>query len=159
MHPNESLIRQFYDSLSRRDGVAMGRCYHDEATFSDPAFQNLSAPQVRAMWKMLCERGKDLRIEASGISADDRAGRAHWEAWYTFSQTGQKVHNVIDAAFDFRDGKIYRHVDSFDLTRWAGMALGLKGKLIGWLPAVHSAIRRQALSGLGHYMRKEFEGR
>ncbi|MCC6129372.1 MAG: nuclear transport factor 2 family protein [Acidobacteria bacterium] len=159
MHPNEKLIHDFYDSLKSRDGVAMGRRYHDEGTFSDPVFQNLSAPQVRAMWKMLCERGTDLRVEATGISADDVSGRAHWEAWYTFSKTGQKVHNVIDATFEFKDGRIYRHVDSFDLTRWARMALGLKGKLFGWLPAVHTAIRQEALRGLGSYMRREFEGR
>jgi ketosteroid isomerase-like protein len=152
MHANETLIRQLYEALGRHDGEAMGRCYHDQATFTDPAFQGLSALEVRAMWKMLCERGKDLTVEVSGISAEDTSGKAHWEARYTFSKTGGKVHNVIDAAFEFRDGKIFRHVDSFDLRRWAGMALGLKGKLLGWLPAVQNAIRREARKSLDHYM-------
>ena len=39
-------------------------------------------------------------------------------ATYTFSATGRTVVNRIRARFDFRDGKIVRHVDSFDLWRW-----------------------------------------
>ena len=107
------------------------------------------------MWRMLTARASDLRIEASGIDADDAQGRAHWEAYYTFSQTGQKVHNRIDATFAFRDGKIVRHTDRFDLRAWAAMALGLKGKLLGWLPPVQNAIRANADKGLRAYMAKQ----
>ena len=38
-------------------------------------------------------------------------GRAHWEADYTFSSTGRKVHNVIDATFEFEGGLIRAHRD------------------------------------------------
>ena len=55
-------------------------------------------------------------------------------------KTGRKVLNRIDAEFVFRAGKIARHTDSFDLWAWAGMALGLKGRLLGWLPPVQGAI-------------------
>ena len=44
-------------------------------------------------------------------------------------ETGNAVLNRIDARFTFRDGKIIRHEDSFDLWKWAGQALGMKGKL------------------------------
>jgi hypothetical protein len=64
------------------------------------------------------------------------------------------VHNVIEARFAFRDGKIVRHDDSFDLWRWACMALGPKGRLLGWLPAVQKAIRREAMSNLERYMER-----
>jgi hypothetical protein len=64
------------------------------------------------------------------------------------------VHNVIDARFTFRDGKIIRHVDTFDLYRWAGMALGFKGKLLGWLPPVQNGIRKKAAEGLDAYLAK-----
>lgn len=62
------------------------------------------------MWQMLCERGKDLDITVSGIHADAHRGKAHWEARYAFSATGRKVHNKIDATFQFADGKILKHV-------------------------------------------------
>ena len=39
---------------------------------------------------------------------DDRGGSAHWEAWYTFSATGRKVHNVVEANFEFADGRVLR---------------------------------------------------
>jgi hypothetical protein len=95
-----------------------------------------------------------LTVEYSGVSADDTTGRAHWEARYDFSATGRKVHNVIDARFEFADGKIIRHADTFDLWRWAGMALGPKGKLLGWLPPVQNAIRKTAMKGLDAFEAK-----
>jgi hypothetical protein len=97
---------------------------------------------------MLCERGRDLRVEWRDVRADDATGAAHWEARYTFSTTGRPVHNVIDAAFTFSAGRIARHVDTFDLWRWSRMALGAKGALLGWTPFVRKAIQRQARRGL-----------
>ena len=57
-----------------------------------------------------------------------RAGRAHWDATYTYSATGRRVDNRIDATFAFRDGLIVRHDDRFDLWRWARQALGVQGR-------------------------------
>jgi ketosteroid isomerase-like protein len=153
-HPHAQLIETFYAAFGRRDAAGMVACYHPEIWFSDPAFGDLKGPRAGAMWKMLCERATSLVIEASDISADDAKGRAHWEAKYEFSATGRQVHNKIDASFEFRDGKIVRHADTFDLWRWAGMALGPKGKLLGWLPPVKSAIKKQALKGLAQYEAK-----
>ena len=70
------------------------------------------------------------------IEATDTAGKAHWVATYTFSGTGRKVVNDIQASFVFKVGKIVRHKDVFDLYLWARHALGLKGVLLGWTPLV-----------------------
>lgn len=148
------LIRDFYAALQRRDHAAMAACYAPGASFSDPVFRDLRGPAVGAMWRMLCERGTDLRVEASGIEAVTDQGRAHWEAWYTFSATGRPVHNIIQASFQFRDGLIQRHADTFDLYRWARQALGVKGILLGWTPPVQRAIRAQAARALDGFIRK-----
>ena len=148
------VIRKFYAAFQRRDHAAMAACYAPDATFSDPVFPALRGPAVGAMWRMLCERGTDLRIETGGIEADSARGSARWEAWYTFSATGRPVHNIIGASFAFRDGLIQAHVDSFDLYRWARQALGLKGLLLGWSPFVQNAIRAQAARALDAFVRK-----
>ena len=44
---------------------------------------------------------------------------------------------------------------TFDLWKWAAMALGAKGMLLGWLPAVQAKIRAQADKGLRAYMAKD----
>ena len=147
-HPNAELIARFYAALGEKNGKAMGDCYADDARFSDPAFQDLDASGVRGMWAMLCSRATDLTVEVSGIEADDTHGKARWIATYTFSKTGRKVRNVIDAEYEFKDGKITCHTDRFDLWCWAGMALGLKGTLLGWTPLVQNAIRKEAMRGL-----------
>jgi ketosteroid isomerase-like protein len=152
MHPNARLIQEFYAAFDAHDPARMLACYGPGVRFSDPVFPGLNDAEARAMWTMLCARGKDLRVTASRISADDSAGGAHWDADYTFSGTGRLVHNRIDATFKFRDGLIVEHTDAFDLWRWAGMALGLKGQLLGWLPPVQDAVRRQAGAGLRAWM-------
>ena len=132
----------------------MNACYAPDVVFSDPVFPGLRGDEARAMWQMLCERGKDLALTFDQIKADDRTGSAHWEATYTFSGSGRRVHNVIDAAFDFQAGRIVRHTDSFDLWKWAGMALGPRGQWLGWLPPVQAAIRQNARRGLEAFMKK-----
>ena len=103
------------------------------------------------MWEMLCKRGKDLQIEFRVLRGDDSGAAAHWDARYTFSGTGRRVLNSIDAEFELRDGMIVRHRDRFDLWRWTRMALGLKGVLLGWLPAVQNAVRAQAARSLAEF--------
>jgi len=91
MHPNAQLITRFYGCFQDRAAAGMGACYHPRARFSDPVFPDLDAEGARAMWAMLCERGKDLQVELGTVAANDRVGSAHWEAWYTFSGTGRAV--------------------------------------------------------------------
>ncbi len=130
----------------------MAACYAPDVTFSDPVFPALQGAAARGMWRMLCARGKDLRIEFSAVQADERSGSAHWEAWYTFTSTGKPVHNVIDATFTFSSGLITSHVDRFDLYRWSRQALGLKGALLGWTPLVRNAIRGTAARSLESFL-------
>lgn len=141
------LLGKFYSAFQRRDHAGMAVCYHPEATFADPVF-TLRGKEIAAMWHMLCEGGKDLEVTFSGIEADDAAGRAHWEARYTFSSTGRKVHNIIVAQFRFKDGLIVEHRDHFNFWRWSRMALGPTGLLLGWTPLVQGRVQRTARARL-----------
>ena len=152
MHPNAELIRDFYTSFKNRDARGMAACYHPAVKFSDEVFLDLEGARATGMWRMLCERGKDLKIEFRDIKADDSLGSAHWEAWYTFSATGRLVHNKIDARFEFRDGKIIRHRDSFNFWAWASQALGLTGRLLGWSGFVKNRVRKQAAKSLASFL-------
>jgi len=106
------------------------------------------------MWQMLCKRGKDLKIEFGNIHADDQKGSAHWEAWYTFSKSKRRVHNIIEAKFVFQDGMISQHTDTFNLWKWSAMALGPLGAFLGWTPFVQAGIRKEARRGLDAFIEK-----
>jgi ketosteroid isomerase-like protein len=147
-----ALLTRFYTAFQRRDAEVMGACYAPDIRFSDPVFIDLRGDRARAMWRMLCERGKDLKLTFSAVEADATRGSAHWEAWYTFTGTGRSVHNVIEATFTFADGLIATHTDRFDLYRWSRQALGMKGLLLGWTPFVQNAIRTQGMRGLDKFM-------
>ena len=109
----------------------MVSCYHNDIEFKDTAFGILKGEHAKNMWRMLCENAKDLKVEVSNIKVDKNDGFAHWDAYYTFSKTGNKVHNIIDATFEFKNGLIIKHTDHFNLHNWAKQALGFKGLLIG----------------------------
>ncbi|MCW5923500.1 MAG: nuclear transport factor 2 family protein [Saprospiraceae bacterium] len=154
---NEQLIRHFYESFQRKDYRDMAACYHPDATFRDEAFGLKNGKEIAAMWHMLCEAGKDLRVEFSSVQANENSGRAHWEAWYTFSRTGRRVHNVIEARFEFLEGKIIRHEDSFSFWRWSRQSLGATGLLLGWSGFLKNKVRSTAMSGLWKFIEKHPE--
>jgi small ligand-binding sensory domain FIST len=131
INPMKGLIEKFYTAFQNKDAGSMISCYHDDVIFSDPAFGELKGEDARSMWRMLCRNASDLKVEYSDISASLKKGSVHWEAWYTFSRTGRKVHNIVNAEFDFKDSKIIKHTDTFNLHSWATQALGLKGRLLG----------------------------
>ncbi|WP_137884987.1 nuclear transport factor 2 family protein [Pseudomonas sp. 2FE] len=150
-HPNAELISRFYQAFQRLDGEAMAACYAEDVRFSDPVFSDLQGREAGDMWRMLASRAQNFSLTYSDVQADDQQGSARWVATYLFSQTGRIVVNQIQARFVFRDGKIIEHHDHFDLWRWARQALGMKGVLLGWLPPVQAAIRKQAMKGLEVY--------
>ena len=155
MNDNEKLIHHFYNSFKQRDYAEMQKCYADDATFSDEAFQNLNATQVRAMWKMLCLRGKDLELTFQNVTADEKSGSAEWIAKYTFSQTGRKVVNHIKANFEFENGKIVKHTDTFNFYLWASQAFGFTGKLLGWTQFFRNKVQATAAKSLSDFMLKK----
>ena len=152
---NEPIIRTFYEAFARNDSDAMVSCYHDAVEFSDPAFGLLKGADAKNMWRMLVERGKgDIKINYSNVSANEKTGSADWTADYLFSKTNRKVHNEIHAEFEFQDGKILRHTDTFDVWKWSKQALGLPGVLLGWSGFMQNKIRRTALESLREYSKK-----
>ena len=152
---NEELIERFYAAFAQRDGAGMAACYAPDAHFSDPVFTDLDGPEVGAMWRMLTERGTDLRVELLEHSADGDRGTAHWRAHYTFTQTGRPVVNDVHASLRFGDGVIGRHLDDFSFHRWARQALGLSGLLLGWTPLLRWAVRRKARAQLDDFLARE----
>ena len=143
-------IERLYAALNAHDGEAMAACYAHDAVFEDPAFGVLVGGRVKDMWRMLCARTEDLRVELR--AHDDRS--AHWIATYTLG-TGRKVVNDVRAQFAFgSDGLIVGHRDSFDLRAWAEQALGPPVSLLGRTPLLALLIRRTTAKQLATWTAK-----
>ncbi|MES2364054.1 MAG: nuclear transport factor 2 family protein [Pseudomonadota bacterium] len=158
MHPNQKTLENFYSAFARLDADTMAACYAPDAQFDDEAFSLRGHREVTGMWRMLAEatkaKGADVwKLTYSGIEADAKTGKAHWEADYRFSATGRMVHNVIDGVFEFNEqGLITRHRDSFNFWAWSRQSLGFPGLLLGWTPMLHNKVRAQAASNLQKYL-------
>ncbi|MCB0542142.1 MAG: nuclear transport factor 2 family protein [Saprospiraceae bacterium] len=159
MDTPDLLIRQLYGCFQKKDYRGMAACYHPDATFRDPVFDLKNGKEVAAMWHFLCISGKDLEIEFSHVQADAQKGIASWEARYTFSRTGRKVHNRIRAQFEFSDNLIIRHRDDFSFWRWSRQAFGMAGLLLGWTPFFHRKVSGTAGAGLRKFIEQNPEYR
>lgn len=150
---NKKMISEFYTAFKNHDSAKMASLYHDEVEFEDPAFGKLKGERAKSMWKMLVEKGGEgLKVNFSNIKANDNFATAEWVADYMFSQTKNQVHNEIKASFEFKDGKIYKHKDSFDSWKWASMAFGFLGSVIGGTPFFKSKLTEEANKELTKYM-------
>lgn len=151
-HPNAKLIARFYAAFDRHDAATMATCYAADVDFSDEVFPELKGKEASGMWRMLCTQSADLRVVASNIQADDTHGKAHWDAFYTFTATGRKVHNSIDAEFEFKNGLIVKHRDTFDFYAWSKQALGAAGTAFGWTSLLKNKVRRTAAKALAKFL-------
>lgn len=123
--------------------------YHDEVEFTDPVFKHLKGDEAKNMWRMLIKKSEGkLQIYFDSILGGDNKGVAEWQATYPFKPTGRIVRNKINATFEFKDGKIYRHDDCFGLIRWFSMAYGFKGYFMGIFPPARTKLRKVAKSQL-----------
>ncbi len=148
---SRATVERFYTAFAARDGATMAACYAPDAIFEDPAF-TLRGAEIGAMWQMLTSRAKDFSLRYRVVSADAERAVVEWEADYLFSATGRHVQNRIRAELRFRDGLIVEHRDDFDFHRWARMALGPIGLLLGWTPFLRNKVRKQAGEQLKRFM-------
>lgn len=144
------IITSFYTAFQQLNVDKMVSYYHDDIEFTDPGFGTLRGDDAKNMWRMICSRAKDFSLEFSNITENS----AHWEPVYTFSATGNKVTNIIDATFEFKDGKISKHVDVFNLHKWASQALGFKGRLLGGTKFFKKKLNKQTQTLLAEYTKK-----
>lgn len=155
MNQNHHTIERFYQAFQKKDWKTMQACYHPQSNFHDPVFKNLTHQKTLAMWHMLCNSATDLTINYSDVVCDDQQGSCRWEARYTFSRSGRKVHNIIHAEFRFKDNLIIQHRDHFNFWRWSSMALGLPGKLLGWTPFLQEKVSSQARRNLYKFIEND----
>ncbi len=132
---SDSVAERFYSAFAARDWRTMGSLYADDARFSDPAFVDLDAREVRAMWRMLITRGTDLTLQYQVLAESADAASVRW-------------------VLALRDGAIVRHADAFDFHRWARQALGVPGLLLGWTPFFRRAVQGKARAGLRQFLQR-----
>lgn len=153
----KEIISNFYSAFQQKDAEKMVSFYHPDIEFTDPAFGTIHGERAKNMWRMLIKNGSDLMINFEIISADAEKGKASWEAHYTFSKTGRKVHNEVEAYFLFKDGLIIKHVDDFNRKNWAKQALGFKGWLIGGTGFFRDQLQKNTKSMLDKFEKANHE--
>ncbi|RCS58348.1 nuclear transport factor 2 family protein [Parvibium lacunae] len=155
VNAHQALLTRFYQAFQQRDAAAMSACYHPDAQFHDPIFGTLSAPEVVAMWHMLCQSAEEFMLLYSDVQCDARYGTLEWVARYRYRPTGRLVVNEVTTEVAFKEGLILHHDDAFSVARWAAQALGPIGRCAGWTPWLQRRIRQQARQSLDRFLQRQ----
>jgi hypothetical protein len=152
---SKELIIQFYTAFQQKDAEVMNVCYHDQITFYDPVFGSLEGERVKDMWRFLCSSGtKNFKLEFSEVDADNNKGKAHWEAHYPSRVKRDRIiHNIVNSSFEFKEGKIIKQTDLFDVKKWSIQALGFPANIIGGTQFFKNKLRKKANSALDDYLK------
>lgn len=141
--------------MASSDIEGMLSCYDNDILFEDPAFGKLQGDRAKNMWRMLLSNNKaKIKVNFSDVEATEKSGSANWIAEYNFNQTGRDVHNVISATFEFRNNKIIKHTNHFNLHMWSKQALGFSGYLIGWTPFFKKKLQKITNEKLSRFIQK-----
>jgi len=128
--PPAVLLLKFFKAVQTQDVKAIGECYHNDIEYYEPAYGKMTGPRALGYWSFFFSQVKEMQCEYDGLKINGDKGTLHIEEWYTWSATGHAVHNLVDCEFDFKDGKIFRHIDNYNLNAWAFQSLG--AKYLGW---------------------------
>jgi ketosteroid isomerase-like protein len=149
---NEALITKFYTAFAQLKAEDMVACYDSTVVFEDPGFGVLINDDAKNMWRMLTSNNKSqLKITFDCVTATDTKGSANWVASYIFSATGRPVINRVSAQFEFKNGKISKHTDSFNFWTWSRQALGFVGYTLGWSSFLQNKVKQKTNSFLRSY--------
>jgi len=154
-HYMEEIIYSFFKAFQKKDFNLMNSLYTENIEFKDPVFGKLNAKETRAMWRMLCETGKDLIITFDKASVSDNKAVITWHAGYTFPGTKKWIQNVITSEFEFDGTQIAKQKDRFSLQKWFIMAFGNSALFWSWLPYFRKKFQNEARKGLAYYMKRK----
>jgi len=152
------LLQKFYNSFSAGDAREMIASYHEDIVFHDPAFGTLKGSRAKAMWEMLLsKKDANASINYEILEVDDKRAKVFWTAQYKYGPKKRNVVNKVTANFEFKDGKIIKHTDDFNLWAWSKQALGASGYLLGWSPYMRNQIQKKTGQLLNSYIKKRNE--
>ena len=150
-----ALLSRFYDAFANLDAKTMASMYHEQASFTDPAFPDLRGERIGMMWAMMCSRAKNFSLTYTILFADERKAQVQWQAQYLYAGK-RKVTNHILATISLWDGLIVRHIDEFDFSAWASQALGLPGKIAGNTEWLRRKVQLTAAEQLNQFIIKHY---
>lgn len=148
------LLSRFYTAFANRDYETMASLYHPEAKFNDAIFKDLNYKQTTAMWHMILSGAQDLNMTFEIQQATEFSGKVKWVADYNypgFFGIQNAVHNVSLGEIQIKDGKIFRHTDRYNLTKWISMALGVPTMLAD-STIMQALVQHQAKTGLALFI-------
>lgn len=145
-------VHSFFQCLEGGDGAGAAAAYAADVQYWDPLLGSLSGPRALLRWPCFLKKAQGLDLFFCILSADEGVVQARYRLRYTDAGTGRRIDNDVHAEFTIRQDKIIRHRDSFSTWRFAAMQLGIRGRLLGFLPPLLHRLQREARADLEAFL-------
>ncbi|KAF8608728.1 NTF2-like protein [Ceratobasidium sp. AG-I] len=150
----------WFEAYSNGNFEGMKSLAAPDYTFEDPAFGKLEGKRALAMYKMFVSgREKTEAVwnvhEVKLSQTNSQTAIVRFEAVYKFN--GRPVTNQITSNIVVVDGKVKEQVDSFNVSTWAGQAVGTVGWLFGNFSFFQTGIKKKANASLDSFVAKHPE--
>jgi hypothetical protein len=158
---NALIAYKLYEAFRTRNFPIINECYHDNAIYNSPFFDNLKKNEIIAMWKSFLLNDFQMQLTHSNIVAEDvndQLGSANWEVKYIYWDTKQTIKVEIKSKLQFKAGKVFRHEDSFSFYLWAVQAYEIKGFLLGGLGFFRNKIKRKLYKNMEYWIDRKLGG-
>lgn len=142
-------IQKLYEALSNKNHVAMSALYHPQASFTDGIF-NVKGKKIEGMWHFMGTIAQDFSLKVNSIEEKGDHFEVKWESFYKLGENN--IHNVLQTKIKFQNNQIIDQQDSFSFYRIASQTGGLKGRLLGWLPAAKEAIKGKMVAAFDKFL-------
>lgn len=143
MSKEAQIVKEFYKALSKGDYQKVNSLYHDDAKYRDEIF-DLRGKEINALWYTATRPEMNLIAHCKSLKVDGDRVTTDWNISYTIDTLNRKVELDETGVFQFQDGKIINHKDSYDFWSWCAQSLGFIGKALGWSQWLKNRVRNQA---------------
>jgi ketosteroid isomerase-like protein len=157
---NREVAEKFFDAYRRHRAEEMHECLDPRVKFEDLAFEDITGPEVFAMWQWFCEtsdrRKEPVAVPRFAILREDGSTvLLRYGVQYTLRDGvhARPVDYDIDAELTFRDGKIVKQRDRPAISRFAlaTKLVGLPRCLLAITPFFWKKLREQSLARLREF--------
>lgn len=152
--PSYRVAHSYFDHLQDRNAAGAVELCHPDLHYFDPILGDLHGREALARWPIFFAQPHEPSLHFFDITAKDDTVHVRYFLHYTDAETGRKIDHGISAELTIRDNRITHHKDTFDIWRFATMKLGMRGRLLGFLPSTADALRKKARAELDAYLRQ-----
>jgi hypothetical protein len=151
MITEEKCISKLFTAIETGDTYSIMECYHDFSTIYDPIVGTIYGEVAPYYPSLLATSFLSARIEVTKLVTEKLSGFAEVKIQLTRRESNKVITCRGRLEFEFKDGKICRQVNEYNVWHLMREIDGKPGSLFGMLPSYRRKYKVKILKALNDY--------